>query len=206
VPNFESSKDVARWLKDKPREFAVVIGARAALRVAPMLVTSLGVRGGGVERIGRKTILPTFRGMATSWVASAWPTYSAVLRETHAASARAAGTSAAAEPDSGAAYAADAAFRAVEAAAAGARTSAVAKSANAIAAAAASAGYAAGAAVVTDASAAANAARAAVASLHWLRHLDIRKTKVRNISALNHLANLRIAAPIWRKALLCFAH
>jgi hypothetical protein len=162
VLNFKSSKDVARWLKDKPREFAVVIGARAALRVAPMLVTSLGVRGGGVERIGRKTILPTFRGLATSWVASRWPTYSAVLRDTCTASARAAGTSAAVESDSGAAYAADAAFRAAEAAAAGARPVAVAKSANAIAASAASAGYAADASIVTDNSAASNAAREAI--------------------------------------------
>lgn len=62
---------------------------RAALRVAPMLSTALGPRGGGVGKAGRDIVLPTFRGMAAPWVAGTWPTRGAEVSAA-TASARAA--------------------------------------------------------------------------------------------------------------------
>ena len=162
VPEFKSSKDIARWLRGKPREYALVIAARAAIRVTPMLIASLGPRGGGVEKVGREIILPVFRGMASSWFASAWPKHSARLNSNYSAAARAAGVAAAAASASAAAYAADAAFRAAAASTARDVRSTIIQATNATAAAAASTAYAAGEAAVANSPAAANAARAAV--------------------------------------------
>lgn len=73
---FTNRENLERWLEGKPREWAVVIAARAALRVAPMLATALGMR----VTMGRDIVLPTFRGMAAAWVVGTWPSHGADLR------------------------------------------------------------------------------------------------------------------------------
>jgi hypothetical protein len=75
VVEFSKREELERWLEGKPREWAVVIAARAALRVVPLLATVFGPRGGELEKAGRDIILPVFRGVAASWVAGTWPSY-----------------------------------------------------------------------------------------------------------------------------------
>jgi hypothetical protein len=75
VVEFSKREELERWLEGKPREWTVVIAARAALRVVPLLATVLGPRGGGLEKAGRDIILPVFRGVAASWVAGTLPSY-----------------------------------------------------------------------------------------------------------------------------------
>lgn len=43
---FSNREDVERWLRGKPRDIAMVIAARALLRVVPLLANALGGRGG----------------------------------------------------------------------------------------------------------------------------------------------------------------
>jgi hypothetical protein len=77
VPEFSDREDIERWLVGKPREWAIMLAARAALRVVPALVTALtpraraiantpvflptflGGRGGGIAELGRVLILPS---------------------------------------------------------------------------------------------------------------------------------------------------
>lgn len=80
VVEFSKREDLKRWLDGKPREWAVVIAVRAALRVAPTLATTLGQRGGGVRNVGRDIILPTFHEMAVAWVGGTWPIHRADIR------------------------------------------------------------------------------------------------------------------------------
>jgi hypothetical protein len=79
VRDFLSSTHVEAWLRDKPRQWTVVIAARAALRAAPALATAIGPRGGGLAKAGRDIILPAFHGLCVSWVAAAYATHSADL-------------------------------------------------------------------------------------------------------------------------------
>lgn len=53
-----------------PREVAVILAARAALRVAPVLG---GPSGQQVEGYTDRIVLPLFRGLASAWVAGTWP-------------------------------------------------------------------------------------------------------------------------------------
>jgi hypothetical protein len=70
-------KDLARWLKNRPREDAVVIAARAALRVAPLLVTALNA-----DAAARRAaiVLQCLRAMAAPLVAAVGPTKGAKVR------------------------------------------------------------------------------------------------------------------------------
>jgi hypothetical protein len=86
---FSKREDLERWLEDKPREWAVVLAARAALRAAPTLSTVFDL----IDVGGGNIILPTFRGMAASWVASGWIAHSADLYAVEAADAVRAATS-----------------------------------------------------------------------------------------------------------------
>jgi hypothetical protein len=61
VVDFSNPNDLVPWLRRQPREFAVVIAARAALRAVPALASSYG------------TVLPVCRAVSVAWVASAWP-------------------------------------------------------------------------------------------------------------------------------------
>ena len=58
------------WLNGKPVEFACVLAARAALRVAPVLEIALHEDQEGRRR---DVILPSFRALAASSCAGAWP-------------------------------------------------------------------------------------------------------------------------------------
>lgn len=105
-------EELERWLRDKPREWSAVIAARAALRVAPMLATALGSLGGGASKMTREIVLPSFRGMAASWVAGTWPVHGVEVRAAARAAAnavvrvrRGAGAAAAADAADAAAYA-----------------------------------------------------------------------------------------------------
>ena len=92
--DFSKQKDVEKWLAGKPRAFADVLAARAALRVAPLL--------SGLSRLDkwpeyRKTIvLPALRGMALPQLAATYPSRSNDIRAAAAASAAASAASAAA--------------------------------------------------------------------------------------------------------------
>ena len=67
----KSREDLERWLESRPHKDSVVITARAALRVAPLLVTALDKN----AEAGRATIvLPVFRALAARWVAVGEPT------------------------------------------------------------------------------------------------------------------------------------
>ena len=65
-----SSEELREWLKDKPRDWAQVIAARAALRVMPHALTSL-VSDHWVE----KNSLVLFRGTAIAWAARNFSTH-----------------------------------------------------------------------------------------------------------------------------------
>jgi hypothetical protein len=110
--DFSRASQAKEWLLHRPLEVAVVLAARAALRVAPRLVSALGPRGGGATRIGRDIVLPSFRGVATAWVAGQYPL---------APDVRAAAVYAAERAATGAAGAYAAARSATDAAAAAAR-------------------------------------------------------------------------------------
>ena len=74
VVKFSNSEDVERWLRHTPREVAIVIAARAALRVVPSLALALRQRRGGARTIGTDVILPVLRATAAPWVAARYPT------------------------------------------------------------------------------------------------------------------------------------
>jgi hypothetical protein len=105
-------EDVKPWLQGLPRDYSVVIAARAALRVVPLLATSY-------ERV-----LPVCRAVSVAWVGSIWPDVN--LRQEAATAAAAADdlaeddtfASAVARTAAWAAYAAARARPAVDAAAA----------------------------------------------------------------------------------------
>lgn len=86
--DFGDSADMQRWLRAQPREVAVVMAARAALRVLPIEPKG----GGGTARHRADAILRCFRAAATAWVAGKFPTHGDALRDTAAAAGRAANT------------------------------------------------------------------------------------------------------------------
>jgi hypothetical protein len=79
--DFSKKVDVERWLAGKSHDDAVVFAARAALRVAPLLVTALGLgpRGGGPSRA-----------LAAAWVVGQYPDRYADARASSQAAAHAA--------------------------------------------------------------------------------------------------------------------
>jgi hypothetical protein len=79
--DFGNTADVQRWLQAQPHEVAVVMAARAALRVLP-----IGPEGGHYTARSRASVvLPCFRAAATAWVAGKFPTHGVALRDTAAA-------------------------------------------------------------------------------------------------------------------------
>ena len=87
------------WLKGKPQEFACVLAARAALRVAPVLWRAL-VRDAETRR--REIVLPSFRALAAATLGGAWPGRASKIRDAAREGAREAeGTAAAAAMDTG---------------------------------------------------------------------------------------------------------
>ena len=144
MTDFTNRNEATRWLETKPREIGIVFAARAALRVAPMLVLPFTVRK-EVARIEREIVLPTIRAMAASWVSARYSrqelaNYSAAVIADAAAKSAARAADAADTPDFGRAISVGYTARAAAAAA-------YAVAANTSARAAAAAHYAARAAV-----------------------------------------------------------
>lgn len=64
---FRTQDDIETWLKDKPPEWAVVLAARAALRVLPTL--AVFIQGSQIpSKIRDEIVLPTFRSAAFAWI------------------------------------------------------------------------------------------------------------------------------------------
>ena len=76
------------WLNGQPVEFACVLAARAALRVAPVLEIALHE---DEEERRRDVILPSFRALAAASFAGAWPGRAAEVRKIVRAAGRDAG-------------------------------------------------------------------------------------------------------------------
>lgn len=76
---FGQAKDVEAWLNDKPREWAVVLATRAALRATPALAVLID--GTHIPARQRAVILlPVFRAMIISWAAAKYPARSNEMR------------------------------------------------------------------------------------------------------------------------------
>lgn len=62
LADFQEIYEIETWLKGKPREVAIALAARAALRVLPF-----------VQEVARydssDILLPVFRALATAWAA-----------------------------------------------------------------------------------------------------------------------------------------
>lgn len=69
MAKFSNQADLWKWLRDKHPEWAVVLAARAAMRVIPA-VSAHGLYGSFAER---EVVLQVFRGVAASWAAVAIP-------------------------------------------------------------------------------------------------------------------------------------
>jgi hypothetical protein len=78
VVEFSNREDVERWLWRKPREVAIVIAARAALRAVPALASILG-RSRDAREVGEAIILPVFRALTVTWAKARYPMYGAQL-------------------------------------------------------------------------------------------------------------------------------
>ncbi|MGX1785113.1 hypothetical protein ACWIGM_00145 [Bosea sp. NPDC055332] len=120
--DFGSREDVERFLTGKPPEWAMMLAARAALRVLPLLASAIAPRS---KRLGAAApaaiLLPLLRGTALPWLTALIPgrgqrTVAAAADAADAAAAHAAHADAvAADASAAAAYAADAAARAADA-------------------------------------------------------------------------------------------
>ena len=98
-----NSENLKRWLMNRPREDAVAIAARAALRVAPLLMTALDE---DTEARRAAIVLPVFRALAASWVAAVGPTQGAKVRKAAYAAATDAAATRTTDAAAHAAYAA----------------------------------------------------------------------------------------------------
>lgn len=69
------------WTGGQPRGVAIVIAARAALRVAPMLLDAVEGEGANNREPAAHVILPAFRAMAAAWVAAIHPSGGTTLAD-----------------------------------------------------------------------------------------------------------------------------
>ena len=65
-----NANSLTEWLKDKPPEFASVMAAQIALRVAPILRDALCTNEAWYRA---RIVLPCFRALAAASFAGAWP-------------------------------------------------------------------------------------------------------------------------------------
>jgi hypothetical protein len=67
VPKINDRSELQRWLADKPREWAVVLAARAALRAVPFIASV------SRPRLAATTVLPVLRATGIARFAAAYP-------------------------------------------------------------------------------------------------------------------------------------
>ncbi|MHB8886713.1 MAG: hypothetical protein ACYC5H_16845 [Methylovirgula sp.] len=74
-----NQKELRAWLRTQPRQISVVLAARAALRMLPMLwATDVSPYD---RRVGGEIILPVFRASALAWAAANYPTCDGTLKD-----------------------------------------------------------------------------------------------------------------------------
>ena len=85
MTEIDDARCLAVWLKGKPPEFACVLGARIALRMAPILGAALCA-----DEASRRAriVLPCFRALAAASFAGAWPDRFGNIRQAARAAAR----------------------------------------------------------------------------------------------------------------------
>lgn len=103
VTDFSNPDERERWLKSQTVEVAMVIAARAALRVVPVLSLARGSTGSRLTR--RKMILRVYRAVAAAWAVSAFPGRRDALTDAARKAVSGLGDVRAAPPERAAAYA-----------------------------------------------------------------------------------------------------
>ncbi|MEM8790148.1 MAG: hypothetical protein AAGE80_00920 [Pseudomonadota bacterium] len=83
MPEFNSRKDIEKWLKTREREEIVLFAARAALRVLPLVATDQR------DKMPAALLLPCLRATSASWLAGTWPSQGAEVRDAARAAAHA---------------------------------------------------------------------------------------------------------------------
>jgi hypothetical protein len=71
LADIKSRRQFEAWLGNQPREVAVALAARVALRVLPVVQTAMGYKG--------RLVLPVFRATAVSWSTAKYPTHGTEL-------------------------------------------------------------------------------------------------------------------------------
>ena len=104
--SIETSKDLAQWLENRPRDWAAILAVRASLRVLPIVLAEQRIRGANSARL----ILSVVRANLVAWTACRNGQHAQDLR-----SAAASAASAVASDASDASFAADAAASAASA-------------------------------------------------------------------------------------------
>ena len=72
--DFSDEDEARRWFQAQPRQVAVAMAARVALRALPMLVEG-GLSGTETARYRSGAVLPCFHAAITSWLAAKFPAH-----------------------------------------------------------------------------------------------------------------------------------
>lgn len=73
VAAFTSDENITRWLEGKPNHVAVVLAARAAIRVIPLLTTAFSLNRRAENDAQSDAVLKVFRCAAAAWAVAAYP-------------------------------------------------------------------------------------------------------------------------------------